>query len=124
MNKIKRILIFDDDPAVVSIIKMILEERGWEVLSCDQSQNAIEKIELAQPSVIMMDNNIPEIGGIRAVQRIKQQEQLRHIPIIFCSGNSDIKDLAARAGADVFLSKPFAISELEDSVTKFLNLKN
>lgn len=121
MNKIKRILIFDDDPAIVSIIKMILEENKWEVLSCDQSQNAIEKVEHIQPSVIMMDNNIPEIGGIRAVQRIKQQSHLNHIPIIFCSASSNIEDLATEAGADVFLNKPFSINELENLVAKALN---
>lgn len=116
----KKVLIFDDDEDILAICTYILEEQGWEVNTFSNCNNIIEKVESIMPDVILMDNWIPDSGGIVATQAIKQQQRLKQIPIIYFSANNDIKTLAQQAGADSFLAKPFDLEELENIVNQVL----
>ena len=109
----KRILICDDDADILSICTYILEEQGWQVHTRTHCNDILEVIGDIKPQVILMDNWIPETGGIKATQAIKSVSEFKHIPVIYFSANNDIKSLAEQAGADTFLAKPFDIDELE-----------
>ena len=109
----KRILICDDDADILSICTYILEEQGWEVHTRTHCNDILEVIGDFKPQVILMDNWIPETGGIKATQAIKSVSEFKNIPVIYFSANNDIKSLAEQAGADTFLAKPFDIDELE-----------
>lgn len=109
----KRILICDDDADILSICTYILEEQGWEVHTRTHCNDILEVIGDIMPQVILMDNWIPETGGIKATQAIKSVSEFKNIPVIYFSANNDIKSLAEQAGADTFLAKPFDIDELE-----------
>ena len=112
----KRILICDDDVDILSICTYILEEQGWEVHTRTHCNNILEVIGDIKPQVILMDNWIPETGGIKATQTIKAVEEFKNIPVIYFSANNDIKSLATDAGADTYLAKPFDIEELEQVI--------
>jgi CheY-like chemotaxis protein len=114
---IKRILVFDDDMNMLTILKYILEEKGWEVFTAERSNDAVEKINHFRPSVVLMDNKIPDYGGVITTQRIKGQPELRHIPVILMTANAEIETLAKLAGADGWLAKPFGL----DSFYKIIN---
>jgi len=114
----KKVLIFDDDEDILAICTYILEEHGWEVSTFSNCNNVIEKVESIMPEVILMDNWIPDSGGIVATQAIKQQPHLKHISVIYFSANNDIKSLAQQAGADSFLAKPFDLEDLENIVNQ------
>lgn len=109
----KRILICDDDADILSICTYILEEQGWQVYTRTHCNDILEAIGDIKPHVILMDNWIPETGGIKATQAIKSVSEFKNIPVIYFSANNDIKSLAEQAGADTFLAKPFDIDELE-----------
>ena len=108
-----RILILDDDTDILAICTYILEEQGWEVLTSTNCNNIVERVRQIAPQAILMDNWIPDTGGIVATQALKNEDDLKHIPIIYFSANNDIHTLARQARADTFLSKPFDINELE-----------
>ena len=114
----KRILIFDDDIDILSICSYILEELGWEVHTSTNCNNIVEKVRNVSPNVILMDNWIPDTGGIVATQTLKADKQLKNIPVIYFSANNDIQSLAKQAGADNFLEKPFDIEELENIISR------
>ncbi|GAA4328846.1 hypothetical protein GCM10023149_33070 [Mucilaginibacter gynuensis] len=116
--KVKKILIFDDDEDIVSICTYILEEDGWEVLAYEDCNHLTERITSFAPNVILMDNWIPEEGGVTATRKIKANSSLAHIPVIYFSANSDIEMLAADAGADLILSKPFDLDQLRHITTQ------
>ena len=116
MNANKRIAIFDDDQDLLTIMKYVLERKGWTVFSSSDSTNMLEKISTFQPAVIIMDNNIPEYGGVVNTQLIKQQQNLRHIPVIIFTANDDIENLAKEAGADAWLPKPFHLENLYEVI--------
>lgn len=116
----KRILICDDDTDILSICEYILTELGWEVILRTNCNDIVEAVHRLQPDVILMDNWIPDSGGVVATQLIKSDPELKKIPIIYFTANNDIRTLAREAGADTFLSKPFDIRELESVVLRIL----
>lgn len=116
----KKIIIFDDDEDILSICSYILEEQGWEVFTFTDCNNITEKVSRVLPDVILMDNWIPDAGGIIATQTLKKSEELKNIPVIYFSANSDIQLLASNAGAQMYLAKPFDLEELEKVISKVL----
>jgi CheY-like chemotaxis protein len=116
----KTVLLFDDDINILEVCTIILEECGYKVAISETSHDIIEKVMEIQPDVILMDNWIPEIGGVKATQLLKQHPDFKHIPVIYVSANSDIHLLAQQAGADTYLEKPFNIDDLENIVEQVL----
>lgn len=116
----KKIIIFDDDEDILSICSYILEEQGWEVHTFTDCNNIVEKVSSVNPSVILMDNWIPDAGGIIATQTLKKSDELKHIPVIYFSANSDIQLLAEHAGAETYLAKPFDLEDLEQIINTVL----
>ncbi|WP_207426874.1 response regulator [Pedobacter sp. SYSU D00535] len=119
----KRILIFDDDTDILSICTYILEEQGWEVQTSPHCNNILETVRGFMPDVILMDNWIPDTGGVIATQTIKKENDLKSIPVIYFSANNDIQSLAQQAGADTYLEKPFDLNELESVIEKVASKK-
>ena len=114
----KRVLVCDDDLAISEIVALALTDADWEVYTLPDCINIIEKVETIKPSVIFMDNKIPDEGGIVATQAIKGHPDYQEIPVIYFTANNDIDQLAKQAGADFILQKPFNLSELEETVGK------
>ena len=114
----KRVLIFDDDPDILELCSMILRDKGFDTVCITDCRDPVRKIEEVKPDVIMMDNKIPDTGGIEATLLIKQTEATRRIPVIFFSAGEDVEYLAEQAHADYFLCKPFGMNELENMINK------
>ncbi|AZA77150.1 response regulator [Chryseobacterium sp. G0186] len=119
MNK-KKILIFDDDTAILEVITIIFEENGYDVKISETSHDILEKVADYQPDVILMDNWIPKIGGVEATKLLKSTEEFKHIPVIYVTANNDIVALASEARADDYVSKPFNLDDLEAMVAKHI----
>ena len=120
INAEKKIVIFDDDEDILSICSFILEEQGWKVYAYTDCNQITEKISAVLPDIIIMDNWIPDDGGIIATQILKKNEQLQDIPVIYFSANSDIELLASHAGAETYLAKPFDLEDLERVINTML----
>jgi DNA-binding NtrC family response regulator len=117
----KKIIIFDDDEDILSICSYILEEQGWQVHTFTNCNTIAEKVSDILPGVILMDNWIPDEGGIMATQILKRDEKLKNIPVIYFSANSDIQSLAEHAGAESYLAKPFDLDDLERVINSVLS---
>lgn len=112
----KRMLIFDDDEDFLKILIYMLEAEGWKVFVSNHSNNVIEQVNYFKPSVIMMDNNIPDCGGVLATQSIKMDEDLKHIPVIFFTASDNIVKLSQLARANAHLAKPFDMHNLLNTI--------
>ncbi len=121
MNEEKKVIIFDDDEDILAICSYILEEKGWQVYVFPDCSNIIQKVSQIKPSVILMDNWIPEEGGIAATRQLKSVNELKKIPVIYFSANSDIQTLKEQAGADASLAKPFDLDDLERVIYETLS---
>lgn len=112
----KTILIFDDDVNILELCSIILTEYGYSVETSETSHDILEKVSKVHPDAILMDNWIPDIGGIEATRLLKNHPDYKNIPVIYFSANNDIKSLAQKAGADAHLAKPFDLDELENII--------
>ena len=107
ISKIK-ILVVDDDPDIVEILKYNLKNSGYSVKSSGNGVEAIKKAKKFIPDIILMDVMMPEMSGIEACEEIKNIDQLSQAIIIFLSARSeDYTQISAYdAGADDYISKP------------------
>jgi DNA-binding response OmpR family regulator len=119
----RRILILDDDADILSICTYILSEQGWEVRTSSHCNDIINMVKEVQPEVILMDNWIPDTGGIIATRTLKADPELQNIPVVYFSANHDIKNLATEAGADTYLAKPFDITNFEAIIASVAGTK-
>ncbi|WP_312079161.1 response regulator [Chryseobacterium sp.] len=119
MNK-KKILIFDDDTTILEVVTIIFEENGYEVEISETSHDILERVESFSPNLILMDNWIPNIGGVEATKKLKNHPDFKTIPVIYVTANNDIAKLAKEAGADDFVAKPFNLEDIEEKVAKYL----
>lgn len=117
----KRILIFDDDEAILDVLQMIFLENGYDVAVSHTSNNVVECTDQFQPDLILMDYLIPEIGGIEAITQLRRDQKLSKIPIILVSASTNIVTVKNRSGANDYLQKPFDLWDLEAVVGKYLS---
>lgn len=116
----KKILIFDDDVAILEVVTIIFEENGYNVKISETSHDILEKVGECKPDVILMDNWIPKIGGVEATKILKNNAEFKHIPVIYMTANNNIAALASEALADDYISKPFDLNDLEEKVAKYI----
>ena len=120
----KRVIIYDDDTDLLEVCTLILSSRNFEVITKDKCTEILNDLQQHQPGVILMDNWIPDVGGIRATQIVKGSKEFSHIPVIFFSANNNVNELADEAGADFCLHKPFDIADLESIVSNAIKSKS
>ena len=103
-----KVLVVDDDPDIVEILKYNLKNSGYSVKSAGNGVEAIKKAKKFIPDIILMDVMMPEMSGIEACEEIKKINQLSQAIIIFLSARSeDYTQISAYdAGADDYISKP------------------
>jgi DNA-binding NtrC family response regulator len=116
----KNILILDDDSDILFFCSQVFESMNFNVVTSENCNDIVKKVEDTNPDIILIDNWIPDIGGIKAIKILKQTEHLRNIPVILFSANSNLVALAQEAGADSYLKKPFDLDELEKIVLDFV----
>jgi CheY-like chemotaxis protein len=117
----KIVAIFDDEEDILTICSYILTELGWSVYTFTDCDHILDKLADIRPLVILMDNWIPNDGGIVATRTLKSAARFRDIPVIYFSANSDIASLAELAGADAYLAKPFELDELSGIIERVIN---
>ena len=113
-----RVMIFDDDTDLLEVCSIVLRSKNYIVNGFNKCNDILHEVSTFSPNVILMDNWIPDAGGVKATQMIKNDLLLNSIPVIFFSANDRVKDLAVEAGAEFFLQKPFEIEELENVISK------
>ena len=129
MSKIPKILVVDDDPDIVEILRYNLSLGGYDVKSAFNGKEAIKKAKIFLPEIILLDVMMPKMDGIEACSLIKEIPSLVNTRIIFLSARSeDYTQLSAfDAGADDYISKPvkpkILLKKIE-SIFKRINKKN
>jgi CheY-like chemotaxis protein len=115
----KSILIFDDDEDILEILTYLLKEKGWQVNTRTTCTNVVDVVSEVMPDVILMDNWIPDVGGIKATRALKSHADLKKIPVIYFSANNGVEQLSLEAGADAYIAKPFELEELERMINQY-----
>jgi CheY-like chemotaxis protein len=118
----KRILVVDDEPDVLKLTSLRLEKQGYEIITAANSRDAFDLIENEKPDLVLMDIIIPIMYGTEICRRVKDDENLRHIPIILCSAHGEVMtdEMAKNSGADDYITKPFDEKELMNKIERLL----
>ena len=118
-----KILVVDDDPEIVEILKYNLSNSGFEVKVAYNGVQAIKKSKKFNPDIILLDVMMPEMNGIEACTEIRNIDNLKNIQIIFLSARGeDYTQIAAfDAGADDYINKPIKPKILLKKITNIAN---
>lgn len=110
----KRLLLIDDDPNLILLVKDYLEFRGYEVITAENGREALEVLEQDIPDMIICDVMMPEMDGYAFVNHVRQEERTSWLPVLFLSakGQSQDRVKGLNTGADVYMVKPFEPEEL------------
>jgi two-component system KDP operon response regulator KdpE len=105
------ILVVDDEPQIRRVLRSTLSSQGYEILEARTGEEAVESVRKNKPDLVLLDVNMPGMGGLEACREIRQFSEA---PIIMLTVRSVERDkvLALDAGADDFVVKPFGIEEL------------
>ena len=118
----KRILVVEDQDDNRRIIRDLLASTGYEMIEALDGEAGVRLAESEHPDLILMDIQLPVLDGHEATRRIKQNPELRPIPIIvvtsYALSGDDAKAMAA--GADAYVAKPFSPRQLLATIRKFL----
>jgi two-component system KDP operon response regulator KdpE len=107
----KRILVVDDDPAILRLLSTNLKARGYEVVTAIDGEEALETVQKDFIDLIILDIMMPKLDGVQVCRRVREWSD---IPIIILSARGDEHDKVncLELGADDYLTKPFGIAEL------------
>lgn len=115
----KRVLIADDDPAILDVLTLFLGEVGYEVESTTNPET-IGEFSTGYPDLIILDIWMSGWNGLDICRTLKSQATTRQLPIILFSAKKEAEELAYEAGADDFIAKPFNLDDMLDKVERFL----
>jgi len=116
----KKILIAEDDKAIVEVIKIILETEGYKTFSTDDGVTVVDLIKNEKPDLVLLDIWLSGEDGGKIARIVKSDKEISDVPILLVSASQDTRRVAEEAGADGFLLKPFDIDELLQVVRKHL----
>ena len=111
---IKKILIVDDSPTERHVLNDLLTKAGYDVVACDNGDDAIAKAKQIHPDLILMDVVMPGLNGFQATRAISRDEETKNIPIVLCTSKSQETDKiwGMRQGARDYVVKPVNRDEL------------
>jgi len=118
----KRLLLIDDDPNLILLVKDYLEFRGYEVITAEHGQQALDVLQKDTPDMIICDVMMPQMDGYSLVEHVRKDPRTSWIPVLFLSakGQSQDRVKGLNTGADVYMVKPFEPEELVAQVESSL----
>jgi two-component system cell cycle response regulator DivK len=118
----KCILIVEDNELTMQLFNDVLEAHGYRALQTPSGTETLELARQHKPDLILMDIQLPEVSGIDITQRIKEDEGLRHIPVIAITGHAMKEDekKIRQGGCEAYLAKPFSIEKFLEIVRNYL----
>ena len=121
----KKILIVDDEPDVVEVLKIRFQSEGYDVISEDDGVRGLNLARKEKPDLIILDVMLPNLDGYQICRMLKFDNTYKNIPIIMFTARAGTEDKAKaeKAGADAYIVKPFEPKTLLTKAKELLNGK-
>lgn len=116
------VLVADDEPEVVDLVKMMLEMEGYTVLTAKNGEEALDRVRTSSPDLILLDVRMPKITGLTVLDHLRGDSATAAIPVIMLSVAATYPEVQAalERGAIAYLSKPFELKEMSRLVARLL----
>lgn len=118
----KQLLLVDADPQSVRVLEVSLKKAGFSVTTASDGVDALSKVELSAPDLILSDTRLPRLDGYELVRRLKERPEQANIPVAFLTGQKSIEDKirGLELGVEDYLTKPIFVRELIARVNMLL----
>ncbi|MBI4488610.1 MAG: response regulator [Deltaproteobacteria bacterium] len=118
----EKILVVDDHRDSLDLLKTQLKFLGWEVVPASNGREALEKVRMKRPNLVVLDMLMPEIDGFQVARLLKSDPDWRRIPILAATALAmpGDRERCLAAGCDDYLSKPFTHRELKEHIARLL----
>lgn len=119
------ILIADDEPAIRTMLEVILSADGHEIVAVADGKTALEYLQTHTPDVMLLDIHMPYMDGFEICSRVKRIKRLRNTPVVLLTALDDdqTRDHAKLVGADDIVSKPLSGKNLRGRITHLINAR-
>jgi DNA-binding response OmpR family regulator len=109
-----RILIVDDEPDLLAVLRFGLESEGFEVIEASDGERGLEMARAERPDLLVLDLMLPRMDGYKVCRALKFDERYKRLPIFILSARSGETDrrLAMDLGADDYITKPYEVKDL------------
>jgi len=121
-----KIVVVDDHADSRELLIVQLRHMGYEVVEAESGEEGIEKVLTYLPDIVIMDLGLPDINGIEATQKLKQNPKTAHIPVIAHTAWTEetFRGEGEKAGISDFLVKPTSPHRLQGTIEKWLKLRS
>ena len=117
------ILVVDDAADNLAVLSLALQQYGYKVVTAANGEDAVRVAEQTHPNLILMDINLPELDGLAAMRRIRENEALREVPVVVVTafGTEGFQRAAYDAGASGYLTKPIDLDRMAILIARLLS---
>ena len=117
----KKVMVVDDSPAILDSVELMLNFEGFEVLKFEKGSDMLKIMSFNnKPDAILMDMWLSGEDGRDICRQIKNDSQLKDIPVVIMSASRGLANSALEAGADDFIPKPFDLGDMLDTIKSFV----
>ena len=122
MDTKKTIMVVDDNPDIITIVKTILEGRGFTVFSASSGPELLNILPTQKADLIILDIMMPEMDGLEVLTRLKGKTETSTIPVILLTAKVQYEDVLGgyKLGADYYITKPFTSTQLVNGINLLL----
>ncbi len=119
----KKILITDDEPDILKVVKFRLIKAGYEVITATNGQEGLDRARSTKPDLVILDYRMPILNGDEVCKQIKTDADLKHIPVILMTASTQeaLEESILSIGADAFILKPFDPDDLLEKIKKLIH---
>lgn len=121
MNETKKILICDDDEGILDMLEMVFEDSPYTIIAEQNSLNVKGLVESQSPDLVVLDLWMPVLSGDQVLKILRKNPSTEELPVIIISASREGQQIAAKAGASGYISKPFDFDELMNMVDRLIN---
>ena len=108
-----KILVVEDDPSVRGLLQTLLSAEGYDVVTASDGLAGLVKATSSPPALVLLDLMMPDLGGVRVLEEMRDDPELSEIPVIVVTGKVDaVPGMRSLLGEDNVFLKPFAVGEL------------
>lgn len=118
----RHVLLIEDEPNIIEAIRFLLTREGWTVDTHSDGADAVQTVLQARPDLVILDMMLPGKSGMEILRDLRDRSDLANMPILMLTarGQSRDRDMAERAGANRFMTKPFSNAEVLTAVRDLL----
>jgi DNA-binding response OmpR family regulator len=116
----QKILVVDDDSGVLEAIKIILVDSGFKVKTLTKTDKFEKVVNSFEPNLVILDIWMPQVSGEELCRKIKENDNLKMIPVVLLSASNRTEKISKKCKADDYLAKPFDMDELVETVKRNL----